>query len=193
MEGVLPVKDADVRAVFEELGRQPNEAEVPLPCWTSRPYLLDRRRRPLRPIPEHTTTLVVRNIPRMLTQEDLLKEWAHPRTFDYLHIPYNFASRRPLGYVYINFPSPTSVLGFQDRWHGRFLAQHESSKPLDVAVAHAQGLDANLGYLTPRKAMLLKKVGFLPVVFDGARRLDGAAVMERSLRQPEQGDEQTSL
>lgn len=161
----------------------PDEEEVPVPLGLlGDPEFHDveglpQRRRALRPIPPGAVSLMVRNIPWAYSQEELLEEWIPDGSFNYLHLPFNRALARPIGYAYINFTSNEALMAFQDQWHGRFLARHHWRKPLDIAAARAQGFDANM-VLLEGNVDSLEEAGFLPMVFDGLRRVDARDALQ---------------
>eukprot|EP00444_Apocalathium_aciculiferum_P059088 CAMPEP_0183599566 /NCGR_PEP_ID=MMETSP0371-20130417/179498_1 /TAXON_ID=268820 /ORGANISM="Peridinium aciculiferum, Strain PAER-2" /LENGTH=360 /DNA_ID=CAMNT_0025811635 /DNA_START=88 /DNA_END=1167 /DNA_ORIENTATION=- len=97
------------------------------------------------------TTVMVRNIPAMYTQEMLVSECVNMGTFDFLRLPRSGNGQSNLTYACINFVSQEHALAFQDQWHKKHLTQLVSRKPLNISFANVQGLLANLMQLNKKK------------------------------------------
>jgi len=123
------------------------------------------------PIPPEATTLVVRNLPANLSQDDLLMIWPPDGSWDYFHCPYNLLHRQALGYLFINFTSPAFASAFKARWHGRPFPGEASHKILNVVPAELQGWRALLGRVKIRKLGQFARAGHLPVLLVGGQRL----------------------
>merc|ERR1719215_1113668 len=57
---------------------------------------------------KNITTLVIRNLPRSLTQEELVQamsESGYAGTWDFCYLPCKFQERRNLGFAFVNFTS----------------------------------------------------------------------------------------
>mmetsp|Transcript_118605 Transcript_118605/g.185175 ORF Transcript_118605/g.185175 Transcript_118605/m.185175 type:complete len:261 (-) Transcript_118605:165-947(-) len=83
------------------------------------------------------TTLMVRNIPLMYTQEMLMREWPNHGTYDFLYLPC-------VTYAFVNFTSPCAALEFMTRWQQARLHRGKSKRALNISVATVQGLANNL-------------------------------------------------
>mmetsp|Transcript_49838 Transcript_49838/g.160179 ORF Transcript_49838/g.160179 Transcript_49838/m.160179 type:complete len:274 (+) Transcript_49838:118-939(+) len=90
------------------------------------------------------TTLMVRNVPVMYTQEMLLEEWKYAGKFDFLYLPRTANGHTNLSYAFINFASEADAVAFQASWHKKRVAQVTSRKPLIISFAEVQGLQENL-------------------------------------------------
>ncbi|CAE8636680.1 unnamed protein product [Polarella glacialis] len=88
------------------------------------------------------TTLQIKPIPSVYTQESLAREFPNNGTYNYFHLPYSARQRRHTSYAFINFTSPQYLQEFQERWQGRVLQQ--AASPLTCSPARVQGLQANL-------------------------------------------------
>mmetsp|Transcript_49830 Transcript_49830/g.160152 ORF Transcript_49830/g.160152 Transcript_49830/m.160152 type:complete len:231 (+) Transcript_49830:118-810(+) len=97
------------------------------------------------------TTLMVRNLPVMCTQEMLIDEWKHAGTFDFLYLPRTAGGQTNLSYGFINFASEAEAMAFQATWNKQRLAQLTSRKPLNISFAEVQGLQANLTQLRKKR------------------------------------------
>ncbi|CAK0883159.1 unnamed protein product [Prorocentrum cordatum] len=101
------------------------------------------------------TTVMVRNLPRQLAQEQLLQKFIEvglAGTFDFLYMPINVATGEGNGYGFINFSSWPGLQRFVHDWHGRFLfPELHSDASLSVSIATQQGKTANvMKWGTPR-------------------------------------------
>lgn len=116
------------------------------------------------------TTLMVRNVPVMYTQELLLFEWPNSGTYDFMYLPHSCALQRNLSYAFINFTSEAAALAFKARWQKKRLAHFTSRKPLNISFADVQGLEANLMQLKKKRVRRIKVHQCQPVIFvDGER------------------------
>eukprot|EP00747_Dinoflagellata_sp_TGD_P170243 gnl/TRDRNA2_/TRDRNA2_201313_c0_seq1.p1 gnl/TRDRNA2_/TRDRNA2_201313_c0~~gnl/TRDRNA2_/TRDRNA2_201313_c0_seq1.p1 ORF type:complete len:474 (+),score=64.72 gnl/TRDRNA2_/TRDRNA2_201313_c0_seq1:107-1528(+) len=103
------------------------------------------------------TTLMVRNIPMMYTQEMLLQDWPINGTYNFLYLPCCCNQTRNLSYAFINFHTEVLAADFKDSWHKQRLPQLKASKPLNISFADVQGLAANLKVLLQRPSSRLKR------------------------------------
>jgi hypothetical protein len=92
------------------------------------------------------TTLMIRNIPAMYTQEMLASEWPNDGTYDFLFIPTS-------SYCFLNFTSESATLHFIKEWQNRRLTYDDVAnlnvnawrqKPLHMRFSLDQGLENNL-------------------------------------------------
>mmetsp|Transcript_154240 Transcript_154240/g.494566 ORF Transcript_154240/g.494566 Transcript_154240/m.494566 type:complete len:266 (+) Transcript_154240:194-991(+) len=98
------------------------------------------------------TTLMVRNVPVMYTQDLLLEEWKNVGTFDFLYLPRTAGGQTNLSYAFINFTTEAEAVAFQSTWHKKRLAEFTARKPLNISVAEVQGLRANLTQLRKKRS-----------------------------------------
>jgi hypothetical protein len=83
------------------------------------------------------TTLMIRNIPLVYTQEMLLLEWPNHNSYDFLYLPC-------ITYAFVNFTTEAGALDFIRRWQQLRLPRGRSKKPLNISFAVVQGLANNL-------------------------------------------------
>lgn len=149
----------------------PQQMQQPAPNWGAaapkarlQPMQNMISKAPHTTIQPQATTLVVRNIPRQYTQEDLLAQIGINGQWDYFHLPYNLLHKRILGYAFINFATHEMAVEFQRQWHGKPLPGSSYRKPLDVAMAESQGWKDCLARVKARKVHHLAKSGYLPII-----------------------------
>lgn len=96
---------------------------------------------------ENITTLVIRNLPRSLTQQELvqaMEESGYAGTWDFCYLPYKFQVRRNFGFAFVNFASADLAQKFMQGWHQtRPFTFGRVRKPVNVAAAAVQGREAN--------------------------------------------------
>jgi len=117
--------------------------------------------------------LAVRNVPRGYELEELLQQWPPDGSYDLIHFPYNFKTRRRLGFCFINFVSHGFAVQFQRKWHARALpGSLAASGTLDVEVAKLQGVATIFELFRGKRPELMTEPDFLPAIYHGTRRLD---------------------
>jgi len=126
----------------------------------------------MRMLPPGITTIVVRNIPARLSQDQLLQLWPPDGTYDLMYLPYSFQTNRRSGLVFINMVSHEAALNFAAKWHGHKIAHVSGIKRLDIGVATVQGFVENLKYLKASNIARMHNERFLPVAFKGTQKLD---------------------
>mmetsp|Transcript_70559 Transcript_70559/g.187593 ORF Transcript_70559/g.187593 Transcript_70559/m.187593 type:complete len:294 (-) Transcript_70559:81-962(-) len=147
-----------------------------------------RNRQP-RALPEHVTSLAIRNIPAQVKQDSLLRLWlADGPSLNYLHLTIAIEAHRS-ALAIVNFQRHEDAVRFNETWHGKMLPSHVGKKSLNVAVAHLQGLRANLAYFRRETLENLALHGRLPVVMLRGVQLD-ARVAYVLLEGQEQGGHQ---
>jgi len=117
------------------------------------------------------TTLMIRNIPVMYTQEMLLMEWPYQDTFNFLYLPYDYPRRRNLSYCFVNFETEAAAVEFTDRWQKKRLAHFSSRKPLNISFADVQGRYANILQLKKKRVQRVKAMQCQPVLFHKGVRI----------------------
>lgn len=128
---------------------------------------------------EAPTTLMIRNIPPMYTQETLLQEWPNCGTYDFFYLPCTFTLSRNKSYAFMNFTSPEAAWEFTERWNKNRLPKFTARKSLSVLPAHVQGLEANLCSLSKNSNWRLKVRGCQPLIFDNGRLITLEEAFER--------------
>lgn len=113
------------------------------------------------------TTAVIRNIPARISQAQLQDLWLSEGSYNFLYLPYSQTTHRTVGFVLVNFVSASARRGFQTLWHGGSLIPDAKVKPLDVAMADLQGLEANLLQMRRTNKMnRLKHMKHVPIIIN---------------------------
>lgn len=94
------------------------------------------------------TTMMLRNVPKHLSQADLVSELntsGFTQAFDFCYLPRHFESPENRGYAFVNFVTPANALMFQRAWQNREI-RTVGCAPALISVSHAdvQGLQANM-------------------------------------------------
>merc|ERR1719444_616278 len=96
---------------------------------------------------KNITTLVIRNLPRSLTQEELVQamsESGYAGTWDFCYLPCKFQERRNLGFAFVNFTSADLAQKLMQGWHQtRPFTFGHVRKSINVTAAAVQGREAN--------------------------------------------------
>jgi len=110
------------------------------------------------------TTLMIRNVPLMYTQELLMQEWPSNGTYDFLYLPRTCTEQTNLSYAFINFTTEADAMAFKAKWQKQRLANFSSRKPLNISYADVQGLEANLAQIREKRARRAKGRQCSPLV-----------------------------
>lgn len=103
------------------------------------------------PVGQIKTTLMVRNIPVMYTQDMLMLEWPNNGCYNFLYLPRSCAGQTNLSYAFINFCSEEHAMAFRLTWQKRRLAHFRARKSLNISLADIQGLKAHLQQLKKKR------------------------------------------
>lgn len=116
-----------------------------------------------------TATVMIRNLPRTMTQRELitfLSQHFHDR-FDFCYAPCDFQTASGKGYAFVNFRSAPDASEFQLYACGLAkIGNHavQAVGGLSIAPAVVQGLEANLKQLKSVKMSRIKNAALLPFI-----------------------------
>jgi hypothetical protein len=115
------------------------------------------------------TTLMIRNIPSRLSQQDLvleLQDLGFAGTFDFLYIPIDKNTLSNVGYAFVNFVEPIwakkCMETFQNYRFNR--CRRGPSRVASVSIAHLQGLEKNLQHYENSAVNVSKQTQRRPLV-----------------------------
>jgi len=126
-------------------------------------------------MPGGMTTLMVRNVPVMYTQEMLLLEWQNVGAYDFLYLPRT--GQTNLSYAFINFVSEAHAMAFKAQWHKKRMAHFTSRKPLNISFADVQGLEANILQLKKKRVRRIELRQCQPFITKGGRQFELAEAL----------------
>jgi len=128
-------------------------------------------RRPLpEPLPGHSTTVMISNIPVFMTQGSLLSLLEDlivfiRDAFDFFYCPWDPYQDINLGYVVINFLSSRVAVAFMLEWENQRLQMNSrGSQRMRVGLASLQGHEANLQYFSSFSLAHHRDPRFRPLV-----------------------------
>lgn len=112
------------------------------------------------------TTLMIRNIPNKYTQAMLLKEINvhHEGTYDFYYLPIDFKNRCNVGYAFINFMDPLSIVAFYRDFNAKRWLNFNSEKVCALSYARIQGKAAMVGRFQ-NSSLLEKDSEYRPLLF----------------------------
>eukprot|EP00428_Durinskia_dybowskii_P022850 CAMPEP_0170238878 /NCGR_PEP_ID=MMETSP0116_2-20130129/19196_1 /TAXON_ID=400756 /ORGANISM="Durinskia baltica, Strain CSIRO CS-38" /LENGTH=207 /DNA_ID=CAMNT_0010489695 /DNA_START=65 /DNA_END=688 /DNA_ORIENTATION=+ len=109
------------------------------------------------------TTLMLRNLPRMAGEWDVvaeLREAVPEVSFDFVYVPQGIGGAPRAGFAFVSFSDTAAARAAFARLDGHLWGRATGvSRPVRVKIAHVQGLVQNLRYL---KRCEMHKDGFRP-------------------------------
>mmetsp|Transcript_100820 Transcript_100820/g.285501 ORF Transcript_100820/g.285501 Transcript_100820/m.285501 type:complete len:333 (-) Transcript_100820:230-1228(-) len=105
---------------------------------------------------EGEITLMMRNVPKKLTQHALLEEInsnGFAGTYDFVYLPMDQDSKVNRGYCFINFMDPAHAVAFKACYEGRQFHQYNSRKLIAILPAVLQGFEANRAQFSTVRAL----------------------------------------
>lgn len=132
-------------------------------------------------------TLIVRNIPRQILQEQILMQLRNDGfTFGTGHLdlallyaPAVFGGHlgkpQGQGFGFVHANSSDAARAFMARWHRRHIfGTGREVRALDISKAHVQGVQANLAQWSQTKTRRIRNSRFQPYVADGILTLESS-------------------
>jgi hypothetical protein len=123
------------------------------------------------------TTLTLRNIPAMYTEEGMLMELYQvlPKTnIDFFYMPWNSQENKHCGYAVVNFTSPFATMQCIQCLSGKQFSIIKSSNTCNVEPTELQGMSANLEYY---KSKINEEDGeHGPKVFKNGKQMDAVEI-----------------
>jgi len=116
------------------------------------------------------TTLMIRNLPYSLTQQELLQavdDGGYSGQCDFLYLPHKFKEHKNLGFAFVNFKDVEVASKFSAEWHHTYRFKMGSMhKPLNISAAAVQGRAANEKAANSHKMGRVKNNFFRPVMVE---------------------------
>ena len=153
------------------------------PSWVDRPYMdptsgmVDQNQVDLMRLSqgvEKRQTVMFKNLPNKLTQKMLLEllDETHHGEYDFVYLRMDFKNRCNVGYAFINFIDPKSIVSFALRVCGKKWKQFNSDKVCTVCFANIQGKDALINKFK-NSAVMDCEESFRPKIFYSSGPLKG--------------------
>ncbi|CEG78003.1 Putative RNA-binding protein [Rhizopus microsporus] len=120
------------------------------------------------------TTFMIRNIPNKYTQKmlkDMLDE-THKNTYDFLYLRMDFRNHCNVGYAFINFIDPKSVITLAEQKMGKKWTMFNSEKRLSISYAAVQGKEALIQKFRNSHVMA-EEEAYQPKIFYSSGSLQG--------------------
>jgi len=119
------------------------------------------------------TTMMIRNLPKNLTQQELLEEinrCGFCGLYDFCYLPRDFKSSQSQGFAFVNFNCPVVAARFMDAWNLllRFGSPGSSPQKLTVSKADLQGLEANIKRWAGPRMRRIRNPALRPFVLGAA-------------------------
>jgi len=124
-------------------------------------------------IKDDITTLMVRNLPENVSQQDFVDELdrcGYAGRYDYCYAPIrSMKTRKGTGFAFVNFVAPEVAQEFAKTWHRtRRFGIPKDARYLDVSPALVQGRDANMAGAGSSRIRRIRNSNFRPLVVDSA-------------------------
>ena len=114
------------------------------------------------------TTLMIRNLPRTLTQAQLIAELdcsGHAGLYDFAHMPRCFQSWENNGFAFVNLTTEAAAKRLVNKWHRQRLFNVGHSDPaLNLSAAVVQGFDANMQKWNAPRSRRIRNPDYVPFV-----------------------------
>jgi len=112
------------------------------------------------------TTLMIKNIPNKYDQESLLEVINEKFTglYDFFYLPMDFRNNCNVGYAFINFMNPISIIEFFNDFNDKMWPRFNSVKVCKITYARIQGKD-NLIEHFRNSRLMFESPKFRPLVF----------------------------
>jgi len=115
---------------------------------------------------ERRTTLMIKNIPNKYTQKMLLLtvDEHHKGLYDFFYLPIDFKNKCNVGYAFINFIDPQSIVSFYQKLHNMKWEKFNSEKVCEIAFARIQGKEALIAHFQ-NSSLMSEDKKYRPLIF----------------------------
>jgi len=114
------------------------------------------------------TTLMIRNLPKIVSQKELLAELDRSGfrgLYDFCYLPWPFSSSESKGFGFVNFTSEAAARMFSASWHGqRRFPWHISGAGLSISPASVQGFARNVAKWCTKRFRRIRNPDHIPFV-----------------------------
>lgn len=112
------------------------------------------------------TTLMIKNIPNKYTQKMLLStvDDTHKGLYDFFYLPIDFKNKCNVGYAFINFIDPQSIISFYEKLHNTKWEKFNSEKVCNIAYARIQGKESLISHFQ-NSSLMCEDKKCRPIIF----------------------------
>jgi len=112
------------------------------------------------------TTLMIRNIPNKYTQKMLLQtiDVKFKGTYDFLYLPIDFKNRCNVGYAFINFLNPPTIVPCAIEFNGKKWEKFNSEKVCELTYARIQGKSGLIEHFQ-NSSLMNEDTSCRPIIF----------------------------
>ena len=113
------------------------------------------------------TSVMIKNIPNKYTQELLLQKInaSFKGTYDFLYLPIDFKNKCNVGYAFINFIEPATILRCFEQLNGQKWEHFRSAKLCELAYARIQGVKKLADHFR-RSSVMSQEAHMRPIIID---------------------------
>ena len=113
------------------------------------------------------TTIMIKNIPNKYDQKLLLDaiNENHLNTYDFFYLPIDFKNRCNVGYAFINFKQPLSIINFYHEFNGKKWKKFNSEKVCLITYGRVQGFKSLLVHFKASNVMVQTDSRLKPIIF----------------------------
>jgi len=103
------------------------------------------------------TAVMLKNVPNKYSKAALLQllDQTHGGTYDFFYLPIDFRNKCNLGYAFINFRDPRSIVALAEAFSGKRWERFKSDKVCEVTYARIQGKESLIDHF--RSSRLVHK------------------------------------
>jgi len=118
------------------------------------------------------TTLMIKNIPNKYSQKMLLTtvDETHKGTYDFFYLPIDFKNKCNVGYAFINFLDPQSIIAFYEEFNNKKWERFNSEKVCEIAYARIQGKNNLISHFQ-NSSLLSEDKKCRPIIFENGEQL----------------------
>jgi len=129
------------------------------------------------------TTLMIKNIPNKYDQEMLLGalDKNHKGLYDFFYLPIDFRNKCNVGYAFINFIEPRSIVNFYNEFNNKKWSKFNSEKVCQLTYARIQGRDDMIEHFR-NSSLLFEDPKCRPLIFSDGQIEDSTNNSEWSRR-----------
>lgn len=107
----------------------------------------------------------------------------HKGTYDFFYLPIDFKNKCNVGYAFINFVRPISIIAFYQEFNNRKWEKFNSEKVCTISYARIQGKAALVQHFQ-NSSLMSEDKKCRPIIFHSEGPNQGEQVLYRELNNP---------